>query len=120
MTQRIVLILLIYAGIYYPSIGFSQEAAGKRGCSIKYLFTITAITSGERFSGIRSLFVDNKHKELYILDDGNNRVVITDLNGIFLYQFKYVEIKSGEPIGIAVTEDGLIYIAEEKRIVVAT
>src|SRR3990172_9082648 len=110
MTQRIVLILLIYAGIYYPSIGFSQETAGGRGFSIKYLFTITAVTSGTHLNGISSLFVDNKHKELYILDNENKRVVITDLNGIFLYQFKYIEIRSRSPIGIAVTEDGLIYI----------
>ena len=120
MTQRIVLILLIYAGIYYPSIGFSQGTAGGRGFSIKYLFTITAVTSGTHLNGIRSLFVDNKHKELYILDNGNNRVVITDLNGIFLYQFKYTEIRSRSPIGIAVTEDGLIYIAEEKRVAIVS
>ncbi|MDP2681421.1 MAG: OmpA family protein [Deltaproteobacteria bacterium] len=120
MTQRIVLILLIYAGIYYPSIGFSQETAGGRGFSIKYLFTITAVTSGTHLNGIRSLFVDNKHKELYILDNENKRVVITDLNGIFLYQFKYIEIRSSSPIGIAVTEDGLIYIAEEKRVAIVS
>ena len=114
MTQRIILILLIYV---ITSIGFSREAAG---VSIKYLFTITAVTSGTHLNGIRSLFVDNKHKELYILDNENKRVVITDLNGVFLYQFKYVEIRAGSPIGIAGTEDGLIYIAEEKRVVVAS
>ncbi|GEM_PF-3500268 len=118
--KKIILILLIYASIYYPSIGLSQETAGGYGFSIKYLFTITAVTSGSHLNGISSLFVDNKHEELYILDNGNKRMVITDLKGIFLYQFKYAEMRSGSPIGIAVTEDGLIYIAEEKRVVVAS
>lgn len=89
--------------------------------TIKYLFSINAIASGYPFQGVQDIFIDNKNNELYALDSSNRRVVITDMEGTFLYQFKYADagIKS-TPREIAVGDDNLIYLAEEKRIVVAT
>lgn len=120
MTRRIILILLIHAIIYYPSIGFSQEAASSGALGIKYLFSIGAIASGYPFQGVQDIFIDNKDNELYALDSGNRRVFITDMEGTFLYQFNYADagIKSA-PREIAVGDDNLIYLAEEKRIAVA-
>lgn len=87
----------------------------------RYLFTISAVTSDYPFSEIRDLFIDSKHEELLTLDNGNNRVVITGLNGVFLYQFKYLDAGvKNRPVGIASAEDGLLYIAEQKRVVVTS
>lgn len=116
MTKRIIIFFLIYASTYCPSIAFSQGTADGHTFIIKYLYTIKATASGEHIGNIDSLFVNNKHEELYILDSGNKRALITDLKGAFLYQFKYDG--AGTPIGIVATEDGLIYIADEKRVAV--
>lgn len=103
--------------------GLSAKTASPLNLNFKtrYLLTISAVTSDYPFNEIRDLFIDSKHEELFVLDNGNKRVVITDLNGIFLYQFKYLDagIKT-RPVGIASAEDGLLYIAEEKRVVITS
>ena len=89
------------------------------GATIQYLFSIDVMASGQPFVGVSALLIDNKNSELYALDDGNRRLVIMNLEGVFLYQFTYTDagIKN-MPIGIAVADDGKIYIAEGKRVVV--
>lgn len=101
----------------------SKESAPPLNINFKtrYLFSINAVASDYPFSDIKDIFVDGKHEELYILDNGNKRCVITDLNGTFLYQFKYADAGvKGLPVGIAAAEDGLLYVAEGKRVVVAS
>lgn len=115
------IVLLFLASYVFAPACFSQESQPAKTTTIRYLFSIDAVASGFPLVGVRTLFVDNAHEELYILDDSNKRVVITDSNGIFLYQFKYTDagVKS-MPVGIAAAEDGLLYIAEEKRIVITS
>lgn len=87
----------------------------------RYLFSISAVASDYAFSEIKDLLIDGRHEELFVLDNGNKRVVITGLNGIFLYQFKYVDAGvKNRPVSIAAADDGLLYIAEEKRVVVTS
>jgi DNA-binding beta-propeller fold protein YncE len=75
--------------------------------------------SGSSFRSIGDIFIDNKNREIYVVDNGNRRVVITDIDGGFLYQFPYVyaDIK-GRVKSISVAEDGTIYVAEEKRVLI--
>lgn len=88
--------------------------------SLRYLFSIDAKISGDPFYGVTDIFADNKNNELYFVDEGNKRVVIADMDGTFLYKFNYTEagIKK-PPSGIATAGDGNIYIAEDKRVIVA-
>lgn len=101
---------------------FGQDAPAAKQIKIaRYLFSIDAAASGYPISGVRALFIDTVHEELYVLDDSNQRVVITTLNGTFLYQFKYSDAGVlSMPAGIAAAEDGLLYIAEERRVVITT
>ena len=87
--------------------------------SLRYLFSIDAKISGDPFYGVKDIFADNKNDELYLIDEGNNRVVITDMAGTFLYKFNYTEagIKK-PPTGIVTAGDGTIYIAEYDRIII--
>lgn len=89
------------------------------GTTIQYLFSIDAMASGQPFAGVSALFIDNKNSELYALDGGNRRLVITNTEGVFLYQFSYTDagIKN-MPIGIAAADDGKIYFAEGQRVAV--
>src|SRR3990170_6812596 len=114
-----IIITLSVLSFLYPAFCFSQEV--RPNFTIKYLFGIDAQVSGAPLGGVSKLFIDNKNNELYALDDANQRVVITDLNGTFLYHFTYTDagVKS-MPVGIAATDDGLLYIAEQKRIVITT
>ena len=115
----IFIFILSVLSFLYPAFCFSQEV--RPNFTIKYLFGIDAQVSGAPLGGVSKLFIDNKNNELYALDDANQRVVITDLNGTFLYHFTYTDagVKS-MPVGIAATDDGLLYIAEQKRIVITT
>ena len=57
------------------------------------------------------------HKQVYILDAGNNRVVVLDENGKFLREVTFQ--KDGQPLafqaaqGLFVTEDGTLYVADK-------
>lgn len=113
-------IYIRYIGIFLPFLCILLwPPLSAMGAVIQYLFSIDAMVSGQPFGGIGAILIDNKNSELYALDDGNRRLVITNLEGVFLYQFSYIDagIKN-MPIGIAAADDGKIYIAEEKRVVV--
>jgi DNA-binding beta-propeller fold protein YncE len=75
--------------------------------------------SGSSFRSIDDIFIDSKNNEIYVTDSVNRRVVITDIDGGFLYQFPfiYADIK-GYVKNISVVEDGTIYVAEEKRVLI--
>src|SRR3989338_4154118 len=113
-------IYIRYIGIFLPFLCILLwSPLPAMGATIQYLFSIDVMASGQPFVGVSALLIDNKNSELYALDDGNRRLVIMNLEGVFLYQFTYTDagIKN-MPIGIAVADDGKIYIAEGKRVVV--
>ena len=114
MRKIVALIILFLAVFPLPSL------SAERGLfRIRYLFSINAAVSGQPFSNLKDIFIDGKRGELYALDSGNRRVVITDLEGVFLYQFRFEHSKIGpNPVGIIVAEDGAIYVAEPRKVVV--
>jgi uncharacterized protein (TIGR03663 family) len=66
------------------------------------------------FYGPRGLAVD-KEGNVYIADTGNKRVVVTDNEGNFLYQFGYFGSEPGafnEPTGLALDGQGNLYVAD--------
>lgn len=86
---------------------------------IGYLYTIDPQASGASFNNIADIIIDNKHNEALILDNGNSRVVITDTNGTFLFQFSFTDAGiKGFPRSIAVGDDDVIYVAGEQVITV--
>lgn len=103
---------------FFAILFFTSEPAPCQ--TIRYLYGIDGVLSGIAFSGITNLYVDNKNNELYVMDNDNKRVVITDLEGLYIHQFKFMEAGINDlPLDIAVADEGMIYIAETNRILVA-
>jgi uncharacterized protein (TIGR03663 family) len=66
------------------------------------------------FYGPRGVAVD-KQGNVYITDTGNKRIVVTDSEGNFLYQWGHAGSEPGafnEPIGLALDEQGNLYVAD--------
>lgn len=64
--------------------------------------------------GPRDVLVDNKGRVI-ITDTGNKRIVVFDQDGNFLSEFGGVGLDLGqfdEPVGLALSEDGKLYVAD--------
>src|SRR4030066_1581295 len=76
---------------------------------IKYLNSIDGVRTGQAFKGITAIYIDDDAGELYILDAGNGRVVITDLAGVPLLSFRlFKEEGAGLYSSLAVDKKGRI------------
>jgi DNA-binding beta-propeller fold protein YncE len=66
------------------------------------------------FFGPRGIAVDSEGR-VFIADTGNKRIVVTDDEGDYLYQWGMAGSEPGqfnEPTGIAIDADGLVYVAD--------
>ncbi len=70
----------------------------------------------------QDLFLDRKTGNLLVADTGNNRVVVLDANGSYLYQIGGEQAGLKEPMGLFVDDDGNIWVADKgnKRVAVFT
>jgi hypothetical protein len=107
------------------SIDGSLWVLTKQGQILKYMqgnrqrFIVTGMTSG--FNQPRMLYTDENFKNLYILDQNNNRIVVIDKNGSLIMEYssdvfsKAVGISASEEQKriYVLTEDKLMYIEME-------
>lgn len=104
--------------------GQSSDFLGARSLQVAYsIYIVTAdnmvqkYTSGKKddfevkgldipFNDIVDLYVREDFKSIYVADKGNSRVVLLDLNGNFVKQFKYVNSAEWSNIkSIAISAD---------------
>jgi len=109
------IIAVFFMFISAASTGAEEAAANYR---LKYLFSTDAKTTGYKLRGIIGMYVDETAKELYILDGGNRRVVITDTEGTPLYNFRIPQEKDISFSCIVVDKLGRILIAGGKSIAI--
>jgi len=86
---------------------------------IKYLNSIDGARTGQAFKGVSALYIDDDAGELYILDTGNGRVVITDLAGVPLFSFRlFKEEGAGLYSSLMVDKKGRILLSGGKDVVI--
>ena len=104
-------LFLLYNGNCFASKSISVK--------LKHLFAIDAQMSGTPIHWVDEIEIDNERDEIYLLDKTNNRIVITDINGVYLSQIRYKNAGINKPVTLNVdTATGNIYVAELGRIAV--
>jgi len=104
--KALVLILLIAATF----LAFITETSTSQEAQLVPLFSITGADIVPKLNHPVDVFVDEKHDEVYIIDRGNRRVVIFDINGFYQYQFA-TPAKLGRPSGLVINDRDEILLA---------
>ncbi len=74
------------------------------------LFSITGADIVPKLNRPSDVFIDEKHSEIYVVDQGNKRVVVFDINGRYQYQFA-TPAKLGRPSGLVINNRDEILLA---------
>jgi len=82
-TILLALILLIVTVF----LAFTTETSIAQKAQLMPLFSITGSDMAPKLNHPSDVFIDEKHNEIYIVDSGNNRVIIFDMNGLYRYKF---------------------------------
>ncbi|KPV50461.1 hypothetical protein SE17_26820 [Kouleothrix aurantiaca] len=98
----------------------SGEASGGTGTSSETVKLVSEQVFGSpgngegQFADPRGLAIDPQGN-VYVADTGNKRIVVTDSEGKFLFQWGHAGNEPGafnEPIGVAVDAQGDVYVAD--------
>ncbi|MFO7605240.1 MAG: 6-bladed beta-propeller [Desulfurivibrionaceae bacterium] len=71
-----------------------------------------------KFCGIRDIFVDDESSRMYVVDGGNNRIQVFDLDGNFLFKWGGQGTADGQfsnPSAVAVDQGGQVYVADQSN-----
>ena len=101
-------LLVILAFFNHPGV----NAASHSSKVIKHLFDITDSKVGQL---VLPTDVEVHQSRVYIVDSGNNRVVVLNKDGKMLFSFGREGSGEGEfqdPVGIGVDHEGIIYVAD--------
>ena len=118
LFQKVVLVNICLSTLLFlfDKNSFASKAIPVR---IKHLFAIDAQMSGTLMNWVDEIAIDNERDEIYMLDKSNNRIVITDNNGVYLSQIRYKNASINQPVTLNIdTATGNIYVAEINRIAV--
>jgi len=104
--KALVLILLIAATF----IAFITETSTAQEAQLVPLFSITGADMVPKLNQPIDVFIDEKHDEVYVVDRGNRRVVVFDINGLYQYQFATPD-ELGRPSGLVINNRDEILLA---------
>ena len=94
-----------------PAISVAQSF------TLEPLFSITSADTLGKLSMPSDVFVDDEHGEIYVVDEGNRRVVVFEMDGFYRYQFT-VSGTSGGPTSLVVDSRGEILVAVGGKVAV--
>ena len=110
---------ILFLALFSAPAFSEEEYKGPIAIKIKYLYGITAKLSGEPLIWVEQMLINEKNNEIYLFDKSNNRIVVTDMGGMYLYHFGYMQEGLKNPVQMDVDpENGEIYVAESRRVVV--
>lgn len=121
LTALLVFILTIAVGADSNAVEGRQDSTafgeenpeGKFDTDIKYIGSRDGISSGQVYGAVTDIFYDSHNNEIYIVDNSNKRIVITDSEGGASYSFNFTAAKvRGSVSSIAVLSTGEIYLAQ--------
>lgn len=122
MIKKSKSVVLFLAWAFSALIWFPTQGWGGRDPSsyhIKYLKSIDGVRTGQALNGVNAIYIDEESGELYILDAGNGRVVITDLAGVPLFSFRiYKEDGPGSFSCLTVDKKGRILLSGGKDVAI--
>lgn len=118
MKIKILFAITLFSFFYLPGAG--DVHAKSKFQELKYLFSIEK--KGDRFKHPSDVAISEKGL-VYVLDGVNNRVVVFDRQGEYLYEFGKGGSGEGEfstPLGLSLDREGNVYVADSgnARIVV--
>ncbi|MCK4739291.1 MAG: OmpA family protein [Deltaproteobacteria bacterium] len=114
----VVVLLSFLSPFLFSQNAWSEIEPWNKNLRLKFLKSLDPIVSGSSFGMISDFFVDEKHNEIFVLDSFNNRIVIMNLEGSFLYSTDYSNARIKAPLTISVATDGNLYLSEAKKIIV--
>lgn len=120
MKIKTLFAIALFSLIFLP--GIRSVYAKPKYQDLKYLFTIEK--KGDRFKHPSDVAISEEGL-VYVLDGVNNRVVVFDRLGEYLYEFGKGGSGDGEfdmPLGLSLDREGNVYVADSgnHRIVVLT
>ena len=75
-------LFLIITALAFPSVGVCAQKV-----QLVPLFSITGDDSFKKFDMPSDVFIDDMHGEIYVVDAGNKRIVIYEIDGFYKHQF---------------------------------
>ncbi len=100
IKSAISVILSLFAAAMFltliPETSIAQKA------QLVPLFSITGADMDKKLNQPSDVFIDEKNEEIYVVDAGNRRVVVFDMDGFYRYQFAMSSSKSGGPRSLVV------------------
>jgi len=108
-----VVLSLFVAGIFLTLI----ETSTAQSARLVPLFSITGADMDKKLNQPNDVFIDEKHGETYVVDAGNRRVVVFDMDGFYQYQFA-ISSKSGGPSSLVVNNRDEILVVVGGKVAV--
>jgi len=114
ITSTIILFFTLSL-VLLPGLSFSNNPIPIK---IRFLHAIDAKASGYPVASATAIAIDSDNGELFMLDSVNKRVVITDLEGIFNYEFSFTKAGLVDPKNFMVSPDGKLYFIDSGKVVI--
>lgn len=103
-------IALCFIVIFFTILTQTQNGSSSElSVPAEFVMRLQPPGSNNDFLRPSDIFIDTQNGEVFVADPGNNRILIFDSTGTFLFEFEGAEYFS-TPINIVVDSEGYIYV----------